>query len=325
MKNIKEQNNNDNDKYVNEDIISTSFNDISYKLLENIDKIDVSELKFPTKEFDCILSGGGFKGYYLFGAAQILKKMIKNKQIKIRKYIGVSIGAIVSVFLLSDIPIHIIRNIYEFARHNNKYDLNQITIKACQKILPENIHELCNNKIKILVSELTFKGMVPVYIEKFNSKEHLLKVIQATCYIPYLTSTTISGVKIDDKIYYDGAFTNNVPIIKNNDIPQLVFHTRNVEYKKWYMFNTKDKCPELLILRGAIEMERFIKHLYNIEVNKKNSSDDSKIKNIPIEWITTTKKRSLNVVIIEKIIVILFIMIGFIISCIVKISNYIKF
>ena len=73
---------------------------------------------------------------------------------------------LVSVFLLSDIPIHTIRNIYEFARHNNKYDLNQITIKACQKILPENIHELCNNKIKILVSELTFKGMVPVYIEK---------------------------------------------------------------------------------------------------------------------------------------------------------------
>ena len=90
------------------------------------------------------------------------------------------------------------------------------------------------------------------------------------------------------------------------------------------MFNTKDKCPELLILRGAIEMERFIKHLYNIEMNKEKSSD-SKIKSIPIEWITTTKKRSLNVVIVEKIIVILFVMIGFIISCIVKISNYIKF
>ncbi len=71
------------DYFENEDIIGNNFNDISYKFLDIVDKMDVSGLTFPSKEFDIVFTGGGLKGYYNFGAAEILKKMLNNKQIKI--------------------------------------------------------------------------------------------------------------------------------------------------------------------------------------------------------------------------------------------------
>lgn len=271
------------DYFENEDIIGTSFNDISYKFLDIVDKMDVADLSFPVKEFDIVFTGGGLKGYYNFGAAEILKKMLNNKQIKVRHYIGVSVGAYVAVFLLLGISIHTIRNVYEFARCNKKkHDLNKIVLKACDKLLPDDVHEICNGKVKIMVSELTIKGMVPVIIDHFESKEHLLKVLHATSFIPFFTSNDTSGVEINGRTFYDGAFTNNLPLNLSNDIPKLVFLTSKVEYANSYMFKILDRCPELLILRGAIEIEKFIKYLS--ETNKKPSG-----KKIPIEWVTSKK------------------------------------
>lgn len=283
MNTTKAVNNFIKDYFENEDIIGTSFNDISYKFLDIIDKMDVSDLYFPTKEFDIVFTGGGLKGYYNFGAAEIIKKMINNNQIKIRHYIGVSVGAYVAVFLLLGISIHTIRNVYEFARCNKKkHDLNKIILKACDKLLPDDVHEICNGKVKIMVSELTIKGMVPVIVDHFESKEHLLKVLHATSFIPFFTSNNTNGVDIDGRTFYDGAFTNNLPINLNNDIPKLVFITSKVEYTNSYMFKILDRCPELLILRGAIEMEKFIKYL---NTNNKIPSG----KKIPIEWVITKK------------------------------------
>ncbi len=272
------------DYFEHEDIIESSFDDISTKFLEIVNSMEVGDLNFPSEEFDVLFTGGGLKGYYNFGACEILKKMVQKNKIKIRNYIGVSVGAYVAIFLLLGISVHTVRNVYEFAKQNsNKYDLNKIMLKACENLLPNNAHELCNGKLKILVSELTIKGMVPVMIDKFDSKEHLIKVLHATSFIPFITSTESKGVVINGKKYYDGAFTNNIPIQKNNEVPQLVFLTAEVEYSKDYMFKVMDDCPELLILRGAIEMEKFIKKINKIETKLKIN----KIKDIPIQWIET--------------------------------------
>ncbi len=275
------------DYFENEDIIGTNFNDISNQFLDIVDKMDVKKLNFPSDEFDIVFSGGGLKGYYNFGAAEIIKKLMANKQIKIRNYIGVSVGAYVAVFLLMGISIHSIRSVYEFARSNKKkHDLNKIILKACDKLLPDDAHTICNGKVKIVVSQLTVKGMVPVIIDHFNSKEHLMKVLHATSFIPFFTSNNMSGIEIDGKTYYDGAFTNNLPINLTNDIPKLVFLTSKVEYSPNYMFKILDRCPELLILRGAIEMEKFILHKFHKSYHK----DISKI---PIHWIVSKKDSSL--------------------------------
>ena len=281
-KNKKHKKNDDlnkliNDYFVNKDIILSYSDDVSYRFIDVINKIDVTKFKMPVKEFDVVIAGGGLKGYYNFGACEILKKMIKNNQIKIRYYTGVSSGAYVALFTLLDISLQAIRNMYEFGRLNtHKHDLNKILSKICEHILPDNVHELLNGKLKVLISKLTLKGLKPVIVDNFKSKEHLIKVLNASSFIPLITTSEYNGIEIDNNKYFDGAFTNNTPVIIKHDFPQLLFNTSSVVYSSLYSFSIKDSNPELLIVRGAIDMEKFI-----LSFEKK----DTEIKNIPIEWI----------------------------------------
>ena len=266
-----------NDYFINKDIILSYSDDVSYRFIDVINKIDVTKFKIPEKEFDIVIAGGGLKGYYNFGACEILKKMIKNNQIKIRYYTGVSSGAYVALFTLLNISLQTIRNMYEFGRLNtDKHDLNKILSKICEHILPDNVHELCNGKLKVLISKLTLKGLKPIIIDNFKSKEHLIKVLNASSFIPLITTSEYNGIEIDNNKYFDGAFTNNTPVMIKHDFPQLLFNTTSVVYSSLYSFSIKDSNPELLIVRGAIDMEKFF-----LSFEKK----DSGIKNIPIEWI----------------------------------------
>lgn len=270
-----------NDYFVNKDIILSCSDDVSYRFIDVINKIDVTKFKFPEKEFDVVIAGGGLKGYYNFGACEILKKMIKNDQIKIRNYTGVSSGAYVALFSLLDISLQTIRNMYEFGRLNTyKHDLNKILSKICEHILPDNVHELLNGKLKILISKITLKGFKPVIIDNFKSKEHLIKVLNASSFIPLITTSEYRGIEIDNNKYFDGGFTNNTPVMIQHDFPQLLFNTTNVVYSSLYSYCIKDSNPELLIVRGAIDMEKLC---LSFEKN------DIQLKNIPLEWIPAKK------------------------------------
>ena len=66
-------------QFEKEELLHTKYNDITYNLMETLDKIDISNFKLPEEEFDCIIGGGGLKGYYIYGSMLILKKMIFNK------------------------------------------------------------------------------------------------------------------------------------------------------------------------------------------------------------------------------------------------------
>ena len=136
-------------------------------------------------------------------------------------------------------------------------DLNKILSKICEHILPDNVHGLCNGKLKILISKLTLKGLKPIIIDNFKSKEHLIKVLNASSFIPLITTSEYNGIEIDNHKYFDGAFTNNTPIKIKHDFPQLLFNTSNVVYSNSYLFSMKDSNPEILILNGAIDMEKF--------------------------------------------------------------------
>lgn len=272
--------------FENEDVILSHSPNLSYAFTKQIDQIKSNNLKFPEYEFDVVIAGGGLKGFYNIGACEVLKKMELSGQIKIRYFTGVSSGAYVSVFTILNIPIKIIRNMYEFAKKNkHRHDLNKIFCKICEHILPCNAHELCNGKLRILVSKFTLKGLVPVIIDRFDSKEHLIKILHATSFIPFLTSTEVSGVKIGSSQYFDGAFTNNTPIIFEHDLPQLVFNTPYVNYSNSYAFNIIDSNPEHLILSGAYDMEKFL---------LQSNYNQDKIDLNPIKWIPSKTNFSHN-------------------------------
>ena len=115
-------------------------------------------------------------------------------------------------------------------------------------------------------------------INEFNSFEHLLDIIDASINIPFILSSKYEGVIIDGSRYYDGGLTNNTPIIYNNDLPQLVLKTHEIDYPITKKFWLNDPYLELLITRGAIESFDFF-------TNKVNN-------NLPIEWIDKNHKKN---------------------------------
>jgi hypothetical protein len=266
-----------NEEFTDIHLLHNNSTEISYELLNTINNISFDDIIFPSNEFDCIITGGGLKGYYVYGSLIILKKLINAGKIKIRKIVGVSAGSFLSVFIMSDLSIHTLKNVHNFALANNsKHNIDKIMIKACFELFPDDIHEKINDKISILVSKATYFKTEEIYINKFESKMHLIQALHASSFIPFITSKSMNGVHIKGEKYYDGFFSNFIPINFNNDLPQLVFHTHDVDYKFLNSVKFIDTCPELIILKGAIEFHKFI-------LNIKNNI--FKMNDIPIEWI----------------------------------------
>jgi len=263
---------------------------LTYTILEYIENIDIRHNILQEKHFDCIISGGGLKGYYIFGICKILKKMHDEKLINVRKYVCVSAGAIIMTYLLCNVPmIHSIQMYHDLK--GSTVDLHSTVIESMNKLLPENAHKLCNGRIHIVVSKITLLGFEKIIVTNFTSKQHLINVLSAAIFLPYVTSNNISGILIDNNRYFDGWFNGNIPYINDNDIPQLVIETHNVDYNSKHTFSLTDNCPELLIIKGAIEMEQFI--------NNKHISF------LPIKWYVEDNKQILNIFTVPLIMLII--------------------
>ena len=271
-----------NTKFDSEDLLNKKYDDIVSNIFDTIKNYDVSNLSLPSEHFDCIVNGGGIKGYYVYGSLIILKKMMDLNKIKIRKFIGHSAGAFLSVFIFSGLDPIIIRNFNDFAlKNNSKFHVDKILLKAFWELMPENIHELINGKVSIVISTPLMSKQRHLMIDKFNSKLHLMQILHATSYIPFLTTDTFKGVNIGGERYYDGGFSNISFVNFKNDIPQLVFNTWDVEYSLSKTFSFKDKFPEYIILKGTIEFEKFINN-----IGEKNFEEN---KLFPIKWIESLK------------------------------------
>ena len=145
-------------------------------------------------------------------------------------------------------------------------------IKTFKSYLPKNSHELCNNKLNIVLSRLTMFGFKKEIFNKFNTFDELISIVSASLNVPFILSDHYGGIKIGGYRYYDGLFTCNTPIQYNSDYPQLVMKTHKIEYPYKHLFTINDNCIELLIIRGYIETEQFLN----------NEIDDKKL---PFVWI----------------------------------------
>ncbi len=232
-------------------------NILSNNILDLIENINLDSHKMIYKKFDCVISGGALKGYYNFGTCKILTKLHDNNNINIRKFVCVSSGAIIMVCLLCNMSLLDSSKMYNKIQNVNT-DLHDSVITVLNEILPNNAHELCENKLNIVLSKITNYGFESETITTFMSRKYLIDVLSASIYLPLFTTTHITGIKINNNYYFDGWFVKNVPIIYNNDLPQLVIRTYKIDYNPKHIFTLTDNCPELLIIKGALEMEQFI-------------------------------------------------------------------
>ena len=188
-------------------------------------------------------------------------------------------------YLMCNVPLIYSITMYHDIQNTQK-DLHTVIIESMDKLLPENAHEMCNGKLHIMLSRMTIWGFEKVIINYFKSRQHLLDVLSASIFLPGFTSQNVTGILIENERYFDGWFHSNIPINKNNDLPQLVIETHNVNYDSKHIFTMTDNCPELLIIKGAIEMEQFL--------NNKH------ISSLPLKWYKNNKNNKNNQIIINN-------------------------
>jgi predicted patatin/cPLA2 family phospholipase len=245
---------------------------ISLQLLDIIENIEIGYVNVPYKEIDLVISGGGFCGYYHVGFFYLLKKLIRDDKIEIRNIYSTSAGVLSSVCYLCEISVYDWFNTYYKTKEICDIDIHSSVKKVIRELLPKNAHKICNKKLNIVLSKLNYYKLECEIINEFNSFEHLLDIIDASINIPFILSSKYEGVIIDGSRYYDGGLTNNTPIIYNNDLPQLVLKTHEIDYPITKKFWLNDPYLELLITRGAIESFDFF-------------TDNTNNNNLPIEWL----------------------------------------
>ena len=258
--------------------MSLSITEKIFKALNNINNYNI-----PYYEFDLVLSGGGCSGYYYAGTFEIIKHLEKANKIKINKIYATSAGVLAGIFYLCNIGaikwFESYNDVMNTYKNNNNFHLS--IINTLRLYLPENAHELCNNKLNIVVSRLTIFGFKKEIFNKFNTLDDLILIVSASFNVPFILSNHYGGIKIGPYRYYDGLFTCNTPIQYNSQYPQLVMKTHKVEYPLKYIFNVNDECIQLLLIRGYIETDKFL-------------NNDTQHKNLPFIWINKNLDKKEN-------------------------------
>ena len=133
--------------------MSLSITEKTFNSLKNINNYNIKYY-----EFDIVISGGGFAGYYYAGTFEIFKYLERLNKIKINKIYATSAGVLAGIFYLCNINTIDWMNSYNYAKQNNKEDFHEILIKNLKTYLPPNAHILCNNILNIVVSKRTIFG-----------------------------------------------------------------------------------------------------------------------------------------------------------------------
>jgi len=256
----------------------------------------LKEMKYNT----IVISGGGVKGVAMLGALQYLKNA--NMLDSVEKYIGTSIGAILSLLMiLEEEPSAIIVNFVTKKTFKNlkSYSLVQafqgkglLKFEKLQIILEEYILKKFE-KIPTL-AELYEKYPKKLYCMTFNYTKNKEEVLSVDTYPDMLVTDAIrmsANVPIifenftyNDCLYFDGFLVNNFPIhLLEKDDTCLGIQTRWEDTREKHSSNWKIFWNLFLVPLAKIQdlkNEPFLNQSNIISINLQNYSlFDFKISN----------------------------------------------
>ena len=230
--------------------------------LQNLRSMVVDADEAEPVEIDIVLSGGGLKGYFMAGCAQVLRSELGKQNIRIGRVAGTSAGSWAGVFLLCDFATEDwLETFFACQEHSNLTLLEayESIWSGVEALLPANAYEICTGRMFISVTELTWWGVRNRMISKFSSNRDLFEACCASSMIPYLTHKKLYwDLKFANMFCLDGGITNNTPVFTDGDNRQLVFRLYDVEYPWRNMINPLDTCIETLSIRGGLLMSRFL-------------------------------------------------------------------
>jgi len=205
------------------------------------------------KTYDTIvLSGGGLKGFSILGALQFIVDEDKNFLQNLKKYYGVSVGAIICLLLiiqyqpkdilaefisnqsLSDVNI----NIYNGLFGKGFIDFDQLTSIFSKMVMSKlnripTLGDVCHEfdcEFKCITYNFTTRSET-VISNTTHSDMNLLDTIRMTSNIPFI----FDSFKYNEHLYYDGFLSCNFPIHLIDPVQDTVL-ALNVKTKE----NTKD-------------------------------------------------------------------------------------
>lgn len=229
-------------------------------LWRNLSTIDLQSIH-PTvpSEIDLVISGGGFLGYYLVGMDRVLKKLSREKIIRIVRYSGTSVGALASVAMICGIGKEMIALYDQLQGHPDYFPKIR---EYFLSILPEDAHERCSGRLFICITTFHLVWNVipcfrPMVVSSFQSKEDLVEACMASSNFPFFVSPNLfyryRGMRC-----LDGCFTRNLNVFHDGARPQLLVRLIRIPYSWRSAFSPFQDLITPLIVRGALETERFL-------------------------------------------------------------------
>lgn len=173
---------------------------------------------------------GGLCGAYHIG---VCKKLLEEGILyKFDEFIGASCGAIIALLVALGLDVeHIYMKNIAILKSGSSQELCNIVRSILNEYVPSNGHLLCNGKLKIIVTKL--QGISPMYINHFSSREHLIDVVIASCFIPKITSTNLY-YNLNGTLILDAGFSDSMPDadIKVSCMPERIIKLLHLHKKK---------------------------------------------------------------------------------------------
>lgn len=222
-------------------------------------------LRNPT-EIDLVCSGGGLKGYFVTGAAYVLRRQLKSRNIRIARYAGASCGAWATMFMATGISTRDWMHTYRLSQRYCENETTESHIHSAyrdmwpwiKERLPEDAYKRVRGKLFLSVTIFDKWGRPRnKLVTDFRSNEDLFATCLASSSIPYITETDF-GKRFRGMRVVDGGFTDNCPVFNDGVRRQLVIQLSQVQYPFRLLVNPVDRCIEGLVIRGATQMARFL-------------------------------------------------------------------
>jgi len=215
----------------------------------------------PKAEIDIVISGGGLKGYFMTGCSHILQHELRKQNIRIARVSGASAGAWAGLFMLTDFGTHNWLETYYLCQARPHLTMHEAYTEIWPWVnshLPENAWQICSGRLFISITEVTWYGGLHNHlISEFTSNFDLFEACLASSTVPFISLPTMFR-KYRDMYVVDGGITNNVPVFTDYAHRQLVFRLGDVSYPWHSLVTPRDQVIEALVVRGAIQMSRFL-------------------------------------------------------------------
>lgn len=247
------------------------------KIIRAISLDNLHNRSFGPNRFDLVISGGGFYGFFVVGIDLVLKKLEKLQDIRIQRFAGSSVGAICSIMMCCKIDSLKILDLYE--RLHGRMDFFFLLREELLKLLPENAYILCSDRVFIHATEIGYFGLRHAVFSQYTSNEDLIDAAMASSNCPLIINPKVFYT-YKGKWYIDGCFTRALPYFSPSaGSNQLLIKLYNISYHLPYICRPLDPSIEGLVVKGAIEAEKFLNGRDNITTLEWYGSSKTEKKN----------------------------------------------